>query len=145
MTFPHCRTSEVRRGAGRLVLGLALVVSLTGFTSFDALFAPKSELGPRWQAHDAASTLSVDHGPWSSFLDRYVSELTQRAPGRGVFKLKRLLHLKRSYPPKPFLDAIDQALHYGLFDLTRLERLILNNVAGEFFDLDHDDDSSDPM
>ena len=74
MTFPHCRTSEVRRGAGRFVLGLALVVSLTGFTSLEALFAPKSELWPRWQEHDAASTLSVDHGPWSTFLDRYVSE-----------------------------------------------------------------------
>ena len=66
----------------------------------------------------------------------YVAALKQRAPGRGVAKLRRLLELKRTYPAEPFLAAIEQALHYGLFDLSRLERLILERVAGDFFDLD---------
>jgi len=69
-------------------------------------------------------------------LDAYVAALKQRAPGRGVAKLRRLLELKRSYPAEPFAAAIEQALHYGLFDLSRLERLILEHVAGDFFDLD---------
>jgi transposase len=68
-------------------------------------------------------------------LDAYVAALKSRAPGRGVAKLRRLLELKHTYPAEPFLAAIAQALHYGLFDLTRLERLILERVAGEFFDL----------
>jgi transposase len=72
-------------------------------------------------------------------LDAYVAALKQRAPGRGVGKLRRLLELKRTYPAEPFLAAIAQALHYGLFDLSRLERLILERVAGDFFDLEGED------
>ena len=66
-------------------------------------------------------------------LDQYVRELKRRAPGRGVRRLRRLVELKRSYPPEAFYAAIAQALHYGLFDLARLEQLILERVAGEFF------------
>jgi transposase len=69
-------------------------------------------------------------------LDAYVAALKKRAPGRGVAKLRRLLELQRTYPAEPFLAAIEQALHYGLFDPARLERLILERVAGDFFDLD---------
>ncbi|MBW2474547.1 MAG: helix-turn-helix domain-containing protein [Deltaproteobacteria bacterium] len=69
-------------------------------------------------------------------LDEYVAALKQRAPGRGVGKLRRLLALKRRYPAEPFLAAIEQALEYGLFDLNRLERLILERVAGDFFHFD---------
>jgi hypothetical protein len=71
-------------------------------------------------------------------LDAYVVALKKRAPGRGVGKLRRLLELKRTYPAEPFLSAIEQALRYGLFDLRRLERLILERVAGDFFDLDEE-------
>jgi hypothetical protein len=71
-------------------------------------------------------------------LDAYVAALKQRAPGRGVGKLRRLLELKRTYPAEPFLTAIEQALRYGLFDLKRLERLILERVAGDFFDLEEE-------
>jgi len=71
-------------------------------------------------------------------LDAYVVALKKRAPGRGVGKLRRLLELKRTYPAEPFLSAIEQALRYGLFDLARLERLILERVAGDFFDLDEE-------
>lgn len=75
-------------------------------------------------------------------LDRYVTALKQRAPGRGVRKLRRLLELKRTYPRTAFLAAIDTALTYGVFELTRLEQLILRHVAGDFFSLgpEHDDD-----
>jgi len=59
-----------------------------------------------------------------------VVALKKRAPGRGVGKLRRLLELKRTYPAEPFLAAIEQALRYGLFDLARLERLILERVPG---------------
>jgi len=72
-------------------------------------------------------------------LDQYVAALKKRAPGRGVAKLRRLLELQRAYPAGPFLEAIAQALTYGLFDMTRLERLILERVAGDFFNLGEDD------
>jgi hypothetical protein len=68
-------------------------------------------------------------------LERYAAALKQRAYGRGVRALRRLLELKRTYPAGPFLAAIDQALRFGLFDLQRLETLILKQVAGDFFNL----------
>jgi hypothetical protein len=67
----------------------------------------------------------------------------QRAHGRGVRAWRRLLELKRTYPSAPFLAAVEQALQFGLFDLGRLERLILKQVIGDFFTLDAtgDDDA----
>ena len=72
-------------------------------------------------------------------LDQYVAALKKRSPGRGVTKLRRLLELKRSYPAEPFLAAVKQALQYGMFDLARLEQLILERVAGDFFNLGDED------
>jgi len=76
-------------------------------------------------------------------LERYAAALKHRAHGRGVRALRRLLELKRTYPPAPFLAAIEQALQFGLFDLGRLEKLILKQVIGDFFTLDagQDDDA----
>ncbi len=59
----------------------------------------------------------------SDTLDRYVIGLKKKSRGRGLVKLRQLLNLKRSYPEKPFSQAIEDALHYGLFDLARLERM----------------------
>lgn len=40
---------------------------------------------------------------------------------------------------EPFLAAVAQALAYGLYDLTRLESLILKQVRGVFFQLRPED------
>jgi hypothetical protein len=83
--------------------------------------------------------LLIGHHP---SLDRYAAALKQRGGnGWGRRALRRLLELKRTYPSEPFLAAVDQALHYGLFDLGRLEALILKHVAGDFFALDPLDDA----
>jgi hypothetical protein len=38
-----------------------------------ALFgAPKADLWPRWQKHDAASTQRIERGPWNEFLKKYL-------------------------------------------------------------------------
>lgn len=71
----------------------------------------------------------------SETLDCYIAELKKRVRGRGVVKLRRLLDLKRTYPAQPFIKAVEDALHYRLFDLARLEKMILNNIGGDFFDL----------
>ena len=73
------------------------------------------------------------------WLDRYVAELKKRAYGSGRRKLGKLLELWRTYPAEAFKSAVEQALHYGLYDLTRLEGMILSFVAGEFFNLKGDD------
>jgi hypothetical protein len=74
-------------------------------------------------------------------LQRYASALKlHHHHGRGVRALHRLVQIKRSYPREPFLAAVEQALKFGLFDLTRLEHLVLRHVAGDFFALGSDDD-----
>jgi transposase len=77
----------------------------------------------------------------SPVIDAYVTALIKHLNGRGTRALNRLLQLKRTYPAQPFMGALQQALKYGLFDLTRLENLVLRHVAGDFFALD--DHSSD--
>ncbi len=76
----------------------------------------------------------------SEVLDRYVSGLKRRSPGRGVSRLRRLLAMRRTYPRQAFVAAIETALHYGLYDLHRLEHLILERVAGDFFQINPDDE-----
>jgi hypothetical protein len=54
--------------------------------------------------------------------------------------MRRLLDLKRTYPPEAFEKAIVQALRYGLYDLPRLEQMILSHVAGDFFNIEDDEE-----
>ena len=68
-------------------------------------------------------------------LDCYVAKLKKQARGRGLVKLRRLLDLKRTYPPVPFQKAVEEALHYGLYDLARLEKMILKNTGDDFLEL----------
>lgn len=77
-------------------------------------------------------------------MDAYIKALTQHLNGRGTRALNRLLQIKRTYPAQPFLGALEQALKYGLFDLTRLENLVLSHVAGDFFALDESSRDNHP-
>ncbi|WP_297387393.1 hypothetical protein [Acidiferrobacter sp.] len=65
------------------------------------------------------------------------AQALRRHSGQGRRRLRRLQELQRTYPAEPFLAAIRQALAFGLFDMARLEALILKQVAGDFFAL-HD-------
>jgi len=76
----------------------------------------------------------------SEHLDRYVEEIKKRSPGRAVRQMRKLLSLKRTYPAKPFLQAVEEALRYGMHDLARLEQMILSYVAGDFFNIKEDDE-----
>lgn len=71
----------------------------------------------------------------NEILDKYVAELKKRSHGRGVAKFRKLLEVKRTYPKDAFLAGISKAFQYGLYDLKRLESIILSYVAGNFFEL----------
>jgi hypothetical protein len=73
-------------------------------------------------------------------LQAYARALKQRGRGRAGRALRRLLEIQRTYPKEPFLAAVRQAAHFGLYDLGRLEKLILQQVAGDFFALTPDPD-----
>ncbi len=68
-------------------------------------------------------------------LDAYLAALRAKAPGRGTVAARGLLRLVREYPRAPLVAAAQTALQYGLFDLDRLERLVLRGIAGEIFPL----------
>ncbi|NOQ48113.1 MAG: IS21 family transposase [Methanococcoides sp.] len=71
----------------------------------------------------------------NKILDIYIGNLKAVSKGRGVLNLRRLLLLQRSYPEEPFIAGIETAQKYGLYDLARVEKIILKNVAGDFFEL----------
>jgi hypothetical protein len=94
----------------------------------------------RRQAYQGPSTEERQLSGESEALKRYVAGLKKRSPGRGVSRLRRLLAMRRTYPRQAFLAAIEKALQYGLYDLHRLEHLILERVAGDFFQITPDDE-----
>jgi transposase len=73
----------------------------------------------------------------------YLQALKRRSPGRATLALRRLLQLVNDYPRAPLLEALRTALAYGLFDLERVERMILRKLASEYFQIHPDADGDD--
>jgi len=73
-------------------------------------------------------------------LADYVAGLKQRSRKAVTFALRQLLRLVREYPREPLLGAVREAGRYGLYDLDRLERMILRRVTREYFLLDEGSD-----
>jgi hypothetical protein len=69
-------------------------------------------------------------------LADYVAALKQRGRKVVALALRQLLRMVRDYPRAPLLAAVQEAAHYGLYDLDRLERMILRRVASDYFVLD---------
>ena len=63
----------------------------------------------------------------------YVAALKQKGRKVVALALRQLLRLLREYPREPFLAAVGEAARYGLYDLDRLERMILRRVARDYF------------
>ena len=60
-----------------------------------------------------------------------------------MLALRQLLRLVRDYPREPLLAAVCEAAHYGLYDLDRVERMILRRVAQDYFRLKANGGGSD--
>ena len=76
-------------------------------------------------------------------LADYVVGLKQHSRKVVTLALRQLLRLVREYPREPLLGAVREAARYGLYDLDRVERMILRRVAREYFLLNegpHGDD-----
>jgi hypothetical protein len=70
----------------------------------------------------------------------YVESLKRRGRKVVALSLRQLLRMLREYPREAFLGAIEEADRYGLYDLDRVERMILRRVAREYFRLEENDD-----
>ena len=69
----------------------------------------------------------------------YVTDLKKHSRKLVVLVLRQLLRFVREYPRGPLLAAVSEAARYGLYDLDRVERMILRQVARNYFLLNNDD------
>jgi Mu transposase, C-terminal domain len=76
-------------------------------------------------------------------LAPYIEQLRQKANKQTTLALRQLLRLVREYPREPLQSAVKRAHHYGLYDLDRVESLLLRFIADEYFQLDPDGDDDD--
>ena len=76
-------------------------------------------------------------------LGDYVSALEKRTRKVIALALRQLLRMVREYPRAPLLAAVREAAQYGLYDLDRLERMILRRVAREYFVLERGHENTD--
>src|SRR6204780_3356125 len=68
----------------------------------------------------------------------YVAALKQKGRKVVALALRQLLRLLREYPRDAFLAAVREAAQYGLYDLDRLERMILRRIARDYFLLEEE-------
>ncbi len=71
----------------------------------------------------------------SDTLGRMVDRLRKGMGGRCGHAVRRLHRMFIDYPAQPLVDAVEQALKFGLTDLARIEKMALKNIAGDYFRL----------
>jgi transposase len=73
----------------------------------------------------------------------YVAELKKNSCKITVLALRQLLRMVREYPREPLLAAVAKASHYRLYDLDRIERMVLRLVASDYFLLNDDPEDNE--
>lgn len=76
-------------------------------------------------------------------LGPYIDQLKSKSKKQIVLALRQLRRMTQDYPREPLRAAIERAERYGLYDLDRLERLVLDLITGEYFQLDAQGDKND--
>jgi len=90
---------------------------------------------PRGQGltrHPQAAPEEIEMLQLEPRIASYLKALKRHVGGRR-YPLRRLLAMLQEYPREPFLTAVASAERYGLFDLDRLEKIVLRQIAEEFF------------
>jgi transposase len=90
---------------------------------------PRGQRAPRPDPHPEENAIITT----APELSEYVAGLKQRSRKVITLALRQLLRLVREYPREPLLGAVREAGRYGLYDLDRLERMILRRVTREYF------------
>jgi transposase len=93
---------------------------------------PRGQRAPRPDPHPEENAILAA----APELADYVAALKQRSRKVITLALRQLLRFVREYPREPLLGAVGEAARYGLYDLDRLERMILRRVTKEYFLLD---------
>jgi hypothetical protein len=68
-------------------------------------------------------------------LEDYLAKLKAHARANPTLAIRRLLTMAREYPREPFAAALVEASRYGLYDMVRIEKMILQRVRIDYFQL----------
>lgn len=122
-------TIEIFQGP-RLVAAHAKVLDrVNGYVTDPAHRPPRGEpRPPRALLPDEVTLLRLEPQ-----LTAYVTALKRHVVGRVPRVLRRLLGMIREYPRAPLVAAVQAAADYGLYDLDRLERMVLQRIAHDYF------------
>lgn len=90
---------------------------------------PRGQGGRRANLH-AEEQQILDAAPE---IADYLAALKQRGRKVTGLAVRQLWRMVREYPRPPLLAAVEEAAHYGLYDLDRLERMILRRIARDYF------------
>jgi ParB/RepB/Spo0J family partition protein len=76
-------------------------------------------------------------------LSTLVDALKKREGGQALRSMRRLHRMYIDYPTAALVQVVRDVERFGLIDLSRIEKLVLEHLRGEFFRLPHPDDSED--
>ena len=127
---------EIQLDARRLVTHRRIAEAEHQRVTLAAHRPPRGERAPRPDPHPEERAI-VAAAPE---LAEYVAGLKQRSRKVITLALRQLLRLVREYPREPRRGAVREAGRYGLYDLDRLERMILRRVTREYFRLEGEAD-----
>jgi hypothetical protein len=130
---------EIELDARHIVTHTRVITSSSQRITLAAHRPPRGEGVKRSDPHPEEQAL-IQAAPE---IASYVTALKQKGRKVVALALRQLLRLLKEYPRPPFLAAVQEAAQYGLYDLDRLERMILRRVAKDYFLL-LDTDDSDP-
>jgi transposase len=91
---------------------------------------------PRGQGRSARGDVSVEEEQLLRLapeLGEYVAKLKNHAPSRGLRNVRRLLRMVTDYPRDPLVKVVRHAMQYGLYDLERIENMVLRSLTRGFF------------
>jgi len=123
---------EIQLDARRLVTHRRIAEAEHQRVTLAAHRPPRGQRGPRPDPHPEEKAI-VAAAPE---LADYVAGLKQHSRKVVTLALRHLWRLVREYPREPLLGAVREAARYGLYDLDRLERMILRRVTREYFRLE---------
>ena len=133
------RQVEVRETKGSIEIfhGPRLLASHKRLVdSEDARVVDPAHRPPRGEGRHARGDVSLEETELLRLvpeLGDYVARLKRHAQGHGVRGVRRLLRMVSDYPRAPLLETLRVATEYGLFDLERVERMVLRSLARDFF------------
>lgn len=139
------RRLEVRETKSRIEIfdGARMVGShLRVIDSCGARVVDLAHRPPRGEGRHARANVSVEEEQLlraAPEVGDYLGRLKRAARNKGLRDVRRLLRMVSDYPRPQLVEALRTAEHYGLYDLERVEQMLLRSLARGFFFLSPDE------